>query len=168
MPFTLFHWAVAILALFAFNFFYLPALLVSSVIMDIEPSYYLFFSPREDNVLHDFFHTYLGVTIIGFIVGAVLIRIRKPIDKFFSKFNLGQEKIPNKLILFSSLVGAWSHVFFDSLMHWDIKPFFPFTNANPLLGLISYNDVYIVTASGLYLFLALAVWKFAKKIAKRK
>ena len=108
------------------------------------------------------------MSILGFIVGAVLIRIRKPIDNFFAFFNLGQAKIPNKLILFSSLVGAWSHVFFDSLMHWDIKPFWPLTNANPMLGLISYPDVYIVTASGLYLFLALAVWQFAKKVAKKK
>ena len=40
-----------------------------------------------------------------------------------------------------ALIGAWSHLLLDSLMHEDIKPFSPFTDANPLLGVISMSNL---------------------------
>jgi membrane-bound metal-dependent hydrolase YbcI (DUF457 family) len=33
-------------------------------------------------------------------------------------------------------LGAYSHIVFDSLMHADMRPLAPFSDANPLLGLV--------------------------------
>jgi membrane-bound metal-dependent hydrolase YbcI (DUF457 family) len=36
-----------------------------------------------------------------------------------------------------AFAGTWSHVVLDSVMHDDIAPFAPFSDANPLLHLVS-------------------------------
>jgi membrane-bound metal-dependent hydrolase YbcI (DUF457 family) len=40
--------------------------------------------------------------------------------------------------------GAYSHVVLDSIMHSDMKPFAPFTNANPLLHVVPLGTLYLV------------------------
>lgn len=158
MPLTPFHWSALFFGLVLFDFFYLPALVVSSVVMDIEPFYYLFLAPRPDFVLHGFFHTYLGVTLIGLLVGWVLVKLKKRIDKQFKRVHLDQPEISDKKVLFSSLFAAYSHVLLDSLMHADLQPFWPLTDWNPFLGLVSIGTVYELTGffllvvTGLFLF----------------
>lgn len=116
--------------------------------MDIEPFYYMFISPGT-GALHGFFHTYVGATIIGVVVAFVLIKLRKPTDSLMSRFKLDQTKITEKFIYISSIFAAYSHIFLDSFMHGDMKPFWPFTAVNPLLGLISVNSIYLITGCGL-------------------
>ena len=38
--------------------------------------------------------------------------------------------------LAGGILGALSHLLFDGLMHADIRPFLPFAEGNPLLGLM--------------------------------
>jgi membrane-bound metal-dependent hydrolase YbcI (DUF457 family) len=42
--------------------------------------------------------------------------------------------------------GSLSHVALDSLMHHDIHPLAPFSQANPLMGLVSHDGVYQLCA----------------------
>ncbi|MBI4015836.1 MAG: metal-dependent hydrolase [Candidatus Aenigmarchaeota archaeon] len=144
MPITPFHWSVLALGFLVFNSLYLPALAISSVIMDIEPAYYMFISPRADGLLHGFFHTYIGVTIIGLLVGFVLVRFRKNVDRIMGFLKIPQQSISNRLVYVSSLLAAFSHVFLDSFMHSDMKPFYPLQQ-NPFLGLVSTFDIYLLT-----------------------
>jgi membrane-bound metal-dependent hydrolase YbcI (DUF457 family) len=41
-----------------------------------------------------------------------------------------------------ALFGTLSHLVLDSLMHHDIHPLAPFSNANPLMDLVSHDGVY--------------------------
>ena len=75
---------------------------------------------------------------------------------------LGQ-KISEKGIYLSSLFAAYSHVFLDSFMHADLKPFWPITEYNPFLGLIPILDIYLLTGSGLLLVVVLFIKKIAGK-----
>ncbi|MFH0713261.1 MAG: DUF4184 family protein [Candidatus Micrarchaeota archaeon] len=163
MPFTPFHWAVALFGLIFFNVLYLPALIISSVLMDLEPFYYMFFSPPADGVLHGFFHTYLAVTILALVVAFVLIKFRPAIDKRMARFSASQTRISNNWIIASSLLAAWSHVFLDSFLYTDIKPFWPLTNANPFLGMLSSSTVYLLCMLGLVAAIVLWVIKLVKK-----
>ena len=58
--------------------------------------------------------------------------------------------------------GVYSHVFLDSIMHSDVKPFAPFSEANPLLQSISVAELHIgcVIAGvfGLMALFTLWVW----------
>lgn len=163
MPFTPFHWAVALFGLIFFNVLYLPALLISSVLMDLEPAYYLFVSPPVDGVLHGFFHTYLAVTVMALVVAFLLIKFRKPIDRLMTVLKVSQPQVSNNGIIAASLLAGWSHVFLDSFLYTDIKPFWPLTNANLLFGLISSSMIYELCALGLIATFALWIVKLVKK-----
>ena len=142
MPLTPFHWSVLIVGFLAFETFYLPALAVSSVVMDLEPLYNMVYGQET---LHGFFHTYIGATLIAILVSGFLLKFRKKIDRISSVLKISQEKISGKKIFFSSLIGSWSHIFLDSLMHADMKPFWPFSGLNPFLGVADLFIIYSLT-----------------------
>ena len=39
-------------------------------------------------------------------------------------------------------VGAYTHIILDSFVNLDMKPYFPFSDENHLLGLISLKNTY--------------------------
>ena len=41
-----------------------------------------------------------------------------------------------------AIAGTYSHVVLDSLMHADMRPFAPFSDANPLLGAVFLNTLH--------------------------
>jgi membrane-bound metal-dependent hydrolase YbcI (DUF457 family) len=50
----------------------------------------------------------------------------------------------------SALVGTYSHIVLDSIMHRDLKPLYPFSQANALLGLMSIEALHgLCIGSGL-------------------
>lgn len=141
MPFTPFHWGPALLfGLLFFSFFDLFSLLISSVIVDIEPFYNLY-THRSGVRLHGFLHTYLGATLISVPLSLVLYLFRDYIGKLLEVFKLKQRSSFRK-ILFTNIFGTYFHIFLDSFLYTDIRPFFPL-QANPLLYMVSSYAVYM-------------------------
>ena len=59
--------------------------------------------------------------------------------------------VSRAVVIASTFFGTLSHVVLDSFMHHDIHPFAPFSNANPMLNLISHDGVYqLCFAAGAY------------------
>ena len=142
MPFTPFHFgpgaAICAVAPKHLSFW---AFCGANVLIDIEPLYYMF---NNNPPLHRFFHTYIGATIICvatiaiFLVGlAVAKRVSLP-----NIFNWRSLSIHS--VALGSLVGAYSHVLFDSLMHHDITPLAPFSNVNHFLGLVPLGTLHLL------------------------
>lgn len=110
----------------------------SQVLMDIEP---LLGILRGSPVLHGYTHTVLGALVIG-IVAAL---IGKPI----SAYALALFRIPHApftwLAAFSgALAGTFSHIVFDAVMHSDMRPWWPFSEANGLLHIVSVERLHAV------------------------
>ena len=168
MPLTPFHWSAVILGLLFFSTLYIPALAISSVLIDLEPFYYIFISPHTSEV-HGFFHTYLGATLIAIVVALILIKARKTVDKIMSFFRLEQGNASNSWVYCSSLIAAYSHILLDSFLYSDIEPFWPLTKENAFLGLVQSSDVYlftiilIIASILIYFFRVLKITFFAKK-----
>ncbi len=140
MPFTPFHWGPALLiGLSLFSVFDMPALLVSSVIPDVEPLYILMF--RLSLPLHGFFHSYLGASILGVLVAVVLYPLRGISKRIMTAFRLPQKPSSFKKLLSTSLLGVYSHIFLDSFLYGEMMPFYPL-EANPFLGVVSSSDIY--------------------------
>ena len=58
--------------------------------------------------------------------------------------------------LVSPVLGGVSHILLDSFMHRDMRPLWPFTNGNALLGVIDIGTLHIaLAASG---FFGLMFW----------
>jgi hypothetical protein len=141
---------------------------LSQVAIDVEPLLAFLLGWMK---LHGWTHTYLGATLIAAAVTAVG---RPPSEWILRRWNrelrhhkLDRFQSPEKLTLgqvaCGSFVGTWSHVAIDSLMHPDMRPFAPFSQANGLLDLATYDQVSaacaILLAAGL---VAWALWPRAR------
>lgn len=141
MPFTPFHFGPGLLIKSFAQKFSLTIFIFSQIIMDLEPLYFILTSNPP---VHRFLHTFAGshaVVLISVIAG-------KPICEFslriFSKImRFKQEvKISWAAAFVSALVGAYSHVFMDCLMHRDMNPLYPFSAINPILHLVSLSSLH--------------------------
>jgi hypothetical protein len=148
MPFTPFHMGAALivkpaaqqhLSLITFG--------VAQIAMDIEPFIGMV---RNSHILHGPTHTVLGAMVIGFLVALVSPSICRPILRRYNQEVtvcklrwLCEPPVPTRLaIWFGAFGGTLSHIVLDSLMHDDLRPFAPFSDANPLLHGVSHDGVY--------------------------
>ena len=105
--------------------------------MDIEP---LIGIIRGWTTLHLYTHNLLGALLIA--LPAV------PIGKVMSEFclrNLFKQanwQITWQVATVSALVGSFSHIFLDALMHADMYPFYPLSYSQVLLNMIPYNFIF--------------------------
>jgi len=142
MPFTPFHFGPALfIGLLFFSLFDLPTLMVSSVVVDLEPFFVLLFQLKY-YPLHGFFHSYLGGTILAVVVTLAMFTMRNFIERIMLAFKL-QQKSSFKKILITSLLGVYSHVFLDSFLYMEMKPFYPL-EFNPFSSVASLYTRYTV------------------------
>jgi len=138
MPFTPLHMGPAM----AFKWigkdhFSLVGFGVTQIVLDIEP---LVAMLRGTGVLHGWSHTWLGATVLGagvaLLGGPVCRRLlgigRKLADREGMTW-LQWPPLRRHALVSGALVGAWSHVALDSVMHHDLHPFSPWSQAQPWL-----------------------------------
>jgi hypothetical protein len=105
------------------------AFAASNVLIDVESLYNMVTSqPR----VHTFFHTYVGSTLVAAAVVLGFVPLRWLARKLPASPILNWRTLSVRAVFLGSLVGAWSHVLFDSVMHGDITPLAPFSNGNAL------------------------------------
>ena len=148
MPFTPFHMGVAmVIKPAATTRFSLIAFGLAQIIIDIEPGIGML---RGLSVLHGPSHTVIGAILVAGLVylitpwcsRAILNRWNQELRFHKIEWLVESSKVGSSAIAFGALFGTLSHVFLDSLMHDDIHPFAPFSDANPLLHLMSHDAVY--------------------------
>ena len=157
MPFTPFHIIAAapIKAIIPRHFSW-SIFTLTNIIIDLEPITYFIFTGVPS---HKFFHSILGATLLGLICA---LYFRKLCGNYIMKWNRNLHPIDRKWLevknykihlfegITGGLIGAWSHLILDSLMHHDIKPLWPFMTNNSLLGLLS-PDLILYFCSGLFI-----------------
>jgi hypothetical protein len=149
VPFTPFHMGPGIIvkALLQGSF----SLMVfgwTQIVMDVQP---LIVILTGEGQLHGFTHTYVGATLIAAFSALT--------GKYLSEWALmllrgsARKKIDIswRVAVASALVGSYSHVALDSIMHGDMEPLFPLSQSNPLLGIFSVSALHqICVYSGLF------------------
>jgi len=142
MPFTPHHFGpgVAIKAALPSQFS-LSIYCYAQVITDLESGYHLL---HADFPVHRFFHTYLGAALVGgFCAATGRPLFQWALRQLQRALVVEIEASRNWMViswpcaLFCALIGTLSHVFLDSLMHSDMTPFAPWSEANPMLHLVS-------------------------------
>jgi membrane-bound metal-dependent hydrolase YbcI (DUF457 family) len=160
MPFTPLHLGPAILFGFLlFSYIDFPTFIIANVILDIEPFLNLYFN--IGNSLHGFFHSFIGASIVALIISPIMFYLRKPLKKLLESFGLKQ-KTSFKKILLASLSGVYLHVFLDSFLYSDIKPFFP-SIYNPIYDMLPYNEIINFCIFSLFAGVFLYVYKLINK-----
>lgn len=148
MPFTPFHMGAGLILKPALNRnFSLITFGFAQLAMDIEPGIRMLIN---SNILHGPTHTILGALLIASIVVLIapsichylLTKWNKEVTYYKQPRLVHSEPVSKFSIVLGAYFGTLSHVVLDSLMHHDIHPLSPFTEANPFMGLITHDEVY--------------------------
>jgi membrane-bound metal-dependent hydrolase YbcI (DUF457 family) len=150
MPITPFHFGPgAIIKELIPKTFSFTLFCYSQVVTDLESGYHLL---RHRYPIHTFFHTLVGATIVGLfcaITGKPLMswlircyRERTP-EKLKRLWGNENSVMSWKTALVTAYIGTYSHVLMDAIMHPDLKPFWPFSDANPMLDLIDIGFLHL-------------------------
>lgn len=171
MPVTPFHMGPALfLKPMAKRKFSLIVFGISQVAIDLEPLVYII---RGNASHHGFMHTYIAAVVVAVLVAAFL----RPFCKFLLHmwnrilpvFRLGWlrdgDNISRKVMITSALIGTMSHVFIDSLTHYDVHPFAPFWEGTSLRDVVTLVQVYKICAA---MFAVGGVWWLAMKWRARR
>jgi len=170
MPFTPFHFGtgLAIKAVLPRHFSF-TVFAFTNIAIDIEPLY-LILNGRWP--LHGFFHTYVGATLIAlvsiFIGRFICSWVLQAWNGYLKSIHINilhyDPQLAYRPVIMGAFIGAYSHIFLDSIMHSDIRPFFPFTNANPLLSVLSLYELHLICFfAGVLGFIVLLVSAIIKR-----
>jgi membrane-bound metal-dependent hydrolase YbcI (DUF457 family) len=141
MPFTPFHFGpgAALHALAPRRISFL-AFCAANVVVDVEPLYYML---THQYPLHRFFHTFVGVAVAISLTLALFIGLQKVATKVRFIPNLcGWKSLTVLPVVVGAVLGGYTHIVLDGLMHGDIRPLAPFSSANPFQGLVSLGALH--------------------------
>jgi hypothetical protein len=142
MPATPFHFGPGLLVKAAApRQFSMAAYSLAQVVIDIESGYYML---QEATPVHRQAHTFLVGGLIGLLCGLIVSRVgvwfARPRDAIPEAL-AAEYRLPVAVV--SGVFGGLFHSVLDGIMHADIRPFRPFTTANPLYGLVSVQILYL-------------------------
>ena len=155
MPFTPFHMGAGLaLKAVAGRHFSVLTFGIAQVAMDIEP---LVGMLRCAAVLHGPTHTYLGAVPIALATAVLAPWLCRPLLKRWNQevthyrapWLAEDERWKPRTVLLSALAGTWSHVLLDSVMHADITPWAPWTDANGLYAWIPLPTLHALCLAGM-------------------
>jgi hypothetical protein len=147
MPITPFHFGpAAAVKTVAPRHFSFTLFVFTNVVIDVEPLYFMLI---DEWPIHRFCHTYLGATVaaiacffIGRPVCSWALRLwNSRLDATQSRWLGAETRIAAVPALSGALIGGWSHVLLDSLMHPDMDPLAPFAKGNGLLQAITLGEL---------------------------
>jgi len=136
VPFTLFHFGPGLLLKSAApRQLSILSYAAANVVIDLESLYHLL---HHDWPVHRWAHTFVAASLIGTAVGLVLsIALRRAAAQDTPRAPAFSGELNQIALIVGGFLGGVTHPLLDGLMHPDIRPFQPFTDANPLLGAVS-------------------------------
>ena len=142
MPATPFHFGPGLLIkAVAPRHFSMAAYSLSQVVIDIESGYYML---QNAAPVHRQAHTFALGGLIGLLCGLIVSKVgawvARPRD-VVPEALAAEYRLP--VAVLSGIFGGIFHSVLDGIMHADIRPFRPFTQANPLYGLVSVEILYL-------------------------
>ena len=138
MPFTPFHFGPGAAAHAAApKHVSFLAFCGANVLIDLEPLYFML---TKQYPLHRFLHTYVGATLVWVGMTALFMLLRTPVVRLLNL--LGWKPLTLLQVSIGAALGSYSHIVLDSLMHPDIRPLAPFSDANPFLDLVSLSALH--------------------------
>ena len=136
MPATPFHFGPGLLVKAAApRQFSMAAYSLAQIVIDIESGYYML---HHASPVHRQAHTFALGGLIGLACGLIVSKVgtwlARPRD-VVPEALAAEYRLPVAAV--SGIFGGIFHSVLDGIMHADIRPFRPFTQANPLYGLVS-------------------------------
>ena len=133
---------------------------LANIVIDLESLYHLV---RHDWPVHRWAHTFLAAGLIGALTGLAIVGLIRKLPMRTTSPFIKDETATRSLVL-GGLLGGLTHPLLDGLMHPDIRPFRPYSSANPLLNAVPLSVLLgLCVVSGL---LGLAVLFLRRSLRK--
>ena len=121
----------------------------SQALIDLEPIGFFLFT---GDPVHPYLHTYLGATLVFLASGWLgrpvcewALRVWNAwLNPAQARWLAYEAKISAKAAAAGAFIGAYSHVAIDSIMHADMVPFAPFSDARPWLAIVSVDNLQLL------------------------
>lgn len=166
MPFTPFHFGpgLAVKGMGAPVFSW-SAFAAAQVLIDCETLYYLL---HQEYPVHRFLHSFLGAAVAGLaatILCLVIVRapgLRRPrhVTQLLDSPSVARGERTSLGILLGGVAGGLSHPFLDGIMHPDVRPFMPWSDYNPFLGLVGVAQLHLLcVAAALFGAVCVTLWR---------
>jgi membrane-bound metal-dependent hydrolase YbcI (DUF457 family) len=133
------------------------AFVAANCIIDVESIYNVL---RGNFPIHRFLHTFVGATLVVAITVALFAGARRQaaLPDLFA-----WRQLSFAAVLVGAALGSYTHIVLDGIMHADMRPFAPWSAANPFLHAIPLGALHlgcvIAGAAGL-----LAAWLRRKNL----
>lgn len=163
MPFTPFHFGpgAALHALAPRQFSFI-AFAGANVLVDVEPLYFMLSGQAP---LHRFFHTYVGLTLVMAATVAGFLLARRMARVVWLPNPGDWQALRGRPVMLGAVAGSYSHIVLDSVMHADIRPLSPFSQANALYRIVSLDALHdFCLLSGV----VAVVWLGGRALLRRK
>ena len=150
MPITPFHLGPAlVMKAVVPRYFSFLTFGVTQVVIDSEVVFYM---QTGGWPIHRLFHTYLGATLVAvltvLLARPLLERAIRLWNRFVAPKGEGVLRVEPRIPLIAAgsgaLIGGYSHVLLDSIMHSDVRPFAPWSEHNGLLQLVSADHLVLI------------------------
>lgn len=133
MPLTPFHLGPALVLVIVLLWFVdLPALLLGSIVPDVEAAVAMMWFRDWPFPMHGFLHSFVGGTLLSLVLAVVIFPVRKHLEIPLRFLKLDQKRSFPRIFA-GALIGVYSHILLDAPLYNDIKPFWPL-DLNPLLS----------------------------------
>jgi len=169
LPVTPFHFGPGLaLKGVAAPVFSWSAFAAAQVVIDCETIYYMV---RGEYPVHRFLHSFLGGGMAGLVAAILFLGVVHASLIGFPRLIVpltatatARGEISFLGAFLGGLTGGLSHPLLDGIMHPDVRPFMPWTDYNPFLGLIGLAPLHLACiASAIFGGIGLALWKRRSK-----
>jgi membrane-bound metal-dependent hydrolase YbcI (DUF457 family) len=115
------------------------AFVAANCITDVESVYNVL---QGNFPVHRFLHTFVGATLVVVMTVALFMFTRRMARgvRLPNWFEWQQLTLP--AVVVGALLGSFSHIVLDGIMHADMRPFAPWSDANPFLHAISLSALH--------------------------
>jgi membrane-bound metal-dependent hydrolase YbcI (DUF457 family) len=92
--------------------------------------------------VHRFLHTFVGATLVGAMTVALFLFMRWLARRAPLPNWLEWQQLTLTAVIVGALLGSYSHILLDGIMHADMHPLAPWSDENPLLHLVSSSTLH--------------------------
>jgi hypothetical protein len=141
MPFTPFHFGPGLLVkAIAPRAFSLATFVATQVVIDLESVYHLV---RQNWPVHRQLHSLFGATIVGLAVGLAAWVAGAALRGRFRAAPPAHAEVSLVGTISGGVVGGISHSILDGMMHGDVRPYWPLSDAPGWGGIVSVGSLHL-------------------------
>jgi membrane-bound metal-dependent hydrolase YbcI (DUF457 family) len=116
------------------------AFVAANCITDIESVYNVL---NGNFPIHRFLHTFVGAVLVTAMTVALFLGTRRLARSIELPNLLEWQQLTLAPVIVGAMLGSFSHIVLDGIMHADMRPFAPWSDENPFLHAVSLGTLHL-------------------------